>query len=62
MQEMFELLEHANESAGANVTGQVAVKIQGVLQNIESKFHPFVGHPTYVNSDTFSVCRAFRLD
>jgi len=48
MQEMFELLEHANETAGANVTGQVAVKIQGVLQNIESKFHPFVGHPTYV--------------
>eukprot|EP01046_Picozoa_sp_COSAG06_P118781 COSAG06_NODE_65989_length_255_cov_0.993590_1_plen_32_part_01 len=31
---MFALLEHANTEAGANVTGQVAVKIQGVLQNL----------------------------
>ena len=46
---MFDLLEKANETMGAQVTGQVAVKIQGLLQNLGSKFHPFVGHPTYVS-------------
>lgn len=45
---IFRFLEKTNADAPGLVTGQVAVKAQGVLQKLEAQCHPFVGHPTYV--------------
>lgn len=32
---------------GADLTAQASLKTQAVLQNLHSKYHPFIGHPTY---------------
>jgi N-acyl-D-aspartate/D-glutamate deacylase len=32
---------------GACVSAQSSLKTQGVLQSLHSKYHPFIGHPTY---------------
>lgn len=39
---------NADDPARNLVTGQVAAKAQGLLQKLESQWHPFVGHPTYM--------------
>ena len=47
--EFNEFLDRVNADADGYefVTGQTSIKNQGSLQNLKSKYHPFVGHPTF---------------